>query len=80
MRPDITNRTIQYNRIGSFFINDDKRLPAVMLTVVAQKYNQPSCDGCFFKSEKVRSCNKHACTPYFRKDRKHVIFKAYDNA
>ena len=58
-----------------------------VLKVVAQEYNRPSCNGCFFternykkyNGERKSLCNQlHAnCTPYTRRDKKHVIFKFY---
>lgn len=72
-------KTMQINPIGSRFINEDKRLPAVELIVVPQRGNAPYCDGCFYKKSIIRDCNLHACTPLFRPDKKHVIFKKYES-
>lgn len=54
------------------------------LVVVSQKFNMPSCEGCVFNKtlckelgEGYINCSSHnlACTPIFRKDGIHVIFK-----
>ena len=66
--------TIQYNPLGSTFINDDPHLPKDTLKVVAQKHNKPECKGCYYAKRDIRTCNRHACTPYLRKDKQHVIF------
>lgn len=68
------NKFIQYNPVGSRFVNDDPHLPGEELRVVEQAGNEPSCKGCYYAKKAVRSCSYHACTPYLRKDKRHVIF------
>ena len=55
-----------------------------LIVVVPQKYNLPLCEGCVFNKtlckelgEGYVNCSTHnlACTPIFRKDKIHVIFK-----
>ena len=55
------------------------------LQVVASKDNEASCEGCYFNDYQQRirgfskfSCCEHkmACTPPYRKDKKHIIFWA----
>lgn len=67
--------TIQFNPVGSTFYNDDPRMPTAKLEVVEQKNNEPSCRGCFYAKKRIKTCNRHACTPFLRMDKKHVIFK-----
>ena len=65
---------MKYNPIGTIFLNDVPHMPMVYLIVVPQVNNKPICNGCFYQTTKCRTCNAHACTPYLRKDKKHVIF------
>lgn len=53
-------------------------------TVFVEEMKKPLCTGCYFSNHQRRlrnlpeySCYAHnlACTPYYRKDKKHVIFK-----
>lgn len=69
---------MKFNPIGSVFLNDASELPKVMLKVVASPQNFPLCRGCFYANPKHRTCREHACTPYLRKDKKHVIFIKYE--
>ena len=58
------------------------------LTVVEIKGNKPLCTHCYFSdTERAKrgfarfSCYVHmmACTPFYRKDKKHVIFKSIND-
>ena len=68
----------KYLQVNSVFEYDGTKLK-----VVPQKYNNPSCAGCFFTEDnrkalglKPISYNVHnyACTAFGRKDKQHVIF------
>lgn len=74
----LKNITRKYYPVNAL-INYD----GVVLKVVPQKDNKPSCTGCYFnkwtqeKRGKSVSCSTHAmsCTASVRKDKQHVIFK-----
>jgi len=76
----ILNKNI---RLRIYPVGSKIRFLDMVLTVVAQKDNKPSCSGCYFEKHNQNkrgcsmSCSTHAmaCTAYVRKDNLHVIFK-----
>ena len=65
---DMIERT--YYKVGDRF-----KEGSATLVVVAQKYNKPSCAGCFYRTRENCAAHGHVCTPTFRKDGLHVVFK-----
>jgi len=66
----------KYNPIGSIFRENEAIL------IVEEQELGATCTRCYYRSRSYRGagCNihGHVCTPLFRKDKKHVIFREYD--
>ena len=72
-------RIMKYNPIGTTFMEGD-----VLLLVQESFGNTSTCSGCFYMSKDNKGRNiyhgscfthGHVCTPYYRKDKKHVVFR-----
>lgn len=70
---------LKYNPVGTTFKEGD-----LVLKVQVSEGNKPTCAGCYYGSLKKNrsrvypySCcvHGHVCTPYYRKDKKHVVFR-----
>ena len=67
---------MKFNPINSIFKEDT-------VTLIVKESKNGTCKGCWYNGWKNKKRNYpyscythgHACTPYYRKDKKHVIFK-----